>query len=54
MELSKPLYTLREVSALTGKSVKTLRGYIETGEMAARMLNGRWHVTAAEIKRVFT
>lgn len=47
------LYKLQEVSTETGVSTKTLRKYLQEGDLKGRKVGGLWWVTGESLKEFF-
>lgn len=46
------LYSIADVAAITGKTYKTIWGWIRAGEMTSKRIRGRHVITAAELERL--
>ena len=50
----KKIYTLNEISEMTGTTIRTLRSDIQKGWLTGNMADGKWEFTEEDIDRYFS
>lgn len=48
--MEKELYTINEIANMTGFTTRSLRNYIQTGQLTGEKIDGIWHFSAVDFE----
>lgn len=51
-QLTKPLYSIKEVTEMLSVSDDTVRKLIQSGELKARKIRGQWRIYRESLERI--